>query len=105
MMKVKKYQAADMKNAVAQIVGELGKDAPINEGFPVTFLGHAKFIFAGPVIILSLVIGTILAIAFLPKQHRRFLLCWIVLLLVFYLNPLAASILIEHISDRYRSFC
>ncbi len=79
-------------------VSQLGSDTTINRGWPVTFLGQARFVLGGPAVTLSMVMGTILAIGLLKNRDRRFLVIWLVLMLVLYLNPIIAPFIIEHIT-------
>jgi hypothetical protein len=76
---------------------QINSDNPINEHWALTFLPHAEHIFKGPVVILFLVAGTILAVAFLQKRHRRFLIAWFTLLVLCYLNPIATPFMIKHV--------
>jgi len=78
---------------------QVGKDSIVHRGFPITFLGHFKLVLYGPTVGLFLVFGTILAIVFAQTRHRRFLITWIVLLIVCYLNPLVSPILIKYVTS------
>jgi hypothetical protein len=78
---------------------QLGSDKAINEGWPMDFMGHAKFVFDGPVVLSFLVVGTILGVVLVGKRDRRFLVAWIVSAVVCYLNPIISPIIIEHVTS------
>jgi hypothetical protein len=77
----------------------LNEEAPINTGAPTTFVGNIELVLAGPATILFLIAGTILSVAFIQKRDRRFLMIWIVLLVVCYLNPLISPVMIKYITS------
>jgi hypothetical protein len=64
---------------------------------PVTFLGHAKIIF-GPAMLVFWVVGSILALLLIRKNDRRFLLTWIIMAIVCYLNPVVSPILMKYVT-------
>jgi len=78
---------------------QLGIDKPINRGWPTTFLGSAKLVLNGPVVILFLIAGTISAIVLVQKRERRFLITWDVLVIVLYLNPLVSPFVIKYVTS------
>jgi len=78
---------------------QLGSDKAINEGWPRDFMGHAKFVFDGPVVLSFLVVGSILGVVLVGRRDRRFLVAWTVLAVVCYLNPIISPIIIEHVTS------
>jgi hypothetical protein len=54
-----------------------------------------KNVLGGPVVIAFLAAGIILAIALLQKRQRRFLVTWLALLFLLYLNPLVGPIVMK----------
>ena len=80
--------------------GQLGTENPLNPDWPATFLGHTKFVFGGPVAVLFLMTGTILAVTLTQERHCRMLAVWILLLIAFYLNPLLSPIMIKYVTSQ-----
>jgi hypothetical protein len=71
-------------------------NVPSAKYFPADFLGQAEYVF-GPATVLTLVASSILAVIFIQKYDRYFLMVWILLLVIFFLNPLAVRLLIKHV--------
>jgi hypothetical protein len=71
-------------------------DVPSTKYYPANFLGHAEYVF-GPAAVVTLVISSILAGLFIKKYDRYFLILWILLLVIFFLNPFAARLLIKRV--------
>ncbi len=71
----------------------------VHAGQRDTFAGHARYVLMGPVTNTFLVVGTVFALCFLKKSNRRFLLLWIVLLILLYLNPLSAAFLMKYVTS------
>jgi hypothetical protein len=80
--------------------GQLGTENPLNPGWPATFLGHAEFVFGGPVVMLFLMTGTILAITLTQEKHCRMLVVWILSVIALYLNPLLSPIMIKYVTSQ-----
>jgi len=73
----------------------LNSDNPIYRDRLTTYLANVKNVIGGPVVIIFLAAGTILAIWLLQKRQRRFLVAWLGLLFLLYLNPLAGPIVMK----------
>lgn len=78
-------------------LNQVCKDSIINRRFPVTFLGHFKYVF-GPVALAFFIIATIGAIILVRRRERGFLIIWILLVTACCLNPLAAPFLVKYIT-------
>lgn len=79
-------------------LGQLGSDKAINQGWPKTFWGQADRVLNGPVVIGFLVLGTIVAVIYTQKRNRRFLVIWIISLLVCYLNPFVSGFVVKYVT-------
>ena len=90
------YPALYAASMLLLSMGRVGSDKAANRNWPTTFVGHFEFVH-GPVVIGFLVLGTIAAVIYTQKRNRRFLIIWIVSLLVCYLNPLIAPLMIKYI--------
>jgi hypothetical protein len=73
----------------------LNSDNPVYRYRLTTYLANVKNVLGGPVVIAFLAAGTILAIALLQKRQRRFLVTWLALLFLLYLNPLVGPIVMK----------
>ncbi|MHC4728510.1 MAG: DUF6077 domain-containing protein [Planctomycetota bacterium] len=74
----------------------LNSDNPIYRHHRLTtYIANVKNVFGGPVVIILVAAGTILAISLLQKRQRRFLVAWLVLLFLLYLNPLVGPIVMK----------
>jgi len=73
----------------------LDSDNPIYRYRLTTYLENVKNVLGGPVVIIFLAAGTILAISLLQKRHRRFIVTWLALLFLLYLNPLVGPIVMK----------
>ena len=93
------YPALYAGSFILHSTGQVGTNNPMNIYCPDNFLGHARYVF-GPVAILFLVIGAILAIVFIQKLQRRFLLTWILLLFLCFLNPLVSPIMMRYVASQ-----
>ncbi len=80
--------------------GDVSGDSVVNQPWPVTFFGQAELVFAGPVVALFLIFGTISAIVLVQKRERRFLITWAVLVVVLYLNPLVSPFIIKYATSQ-----
>lgn len=78
-------------------LNQVSKDSIINRRFPVTFLGHFKYVF-GPVALAFFIIATIGAIILVRRRERGFLIIWILLVTACCLNPLVAPFFIKYIT-------
>jgi hypothetical protein len=79
----------------------LGLESAVNAGFPKDFAGHVRLMVdpARPVW-LALVLGAALVFfRFARRDARWFVACWGALVVALFLNPLAASFLIEHVTS------
>lgn len=78
----------------------VGENSPVNEDFPVTFLGHAGFFFekSGPATPLVLMGSTILTILMTSGMVRKFILAWIAASIVLFLNPIIAPFIIKYLT-------
>jgi len=79
--------------------GDVSGDSVVNQPFPVSFFEHAKAVFGGPVVGCFFIIGTISAIVLLQKKERCFLVTWILLVIVLYLNPLVSPFVIKYVTS------
>lgn len=77
---------------------QLGGESIAHETLPTTYLGNAERVLGGPVVIPFLIIGIVLTMVFLRGRGRRFLVIWIVLLFVSFLNPFAKTFITKHIT-------
>ena len=73
----------------------LNSDNPIYRHRLTTYLANVKNVLGGPVVIIFLAAGTILAISLLQKRHRRLIVTWLALLFLLYLNPLVGPIVMK----------
>ena len=80
---------------------DLGVNSPINQDFPATFEGQWSLIFNqnNPRTLQILLISTALSLIFLRRNSRRFLITWIVAVILIFLNPLTAPLLITYITS------
>jgi hypothetical protein len=72
---------------------------PIYETQRYTFAGHAAYVLKGPVTNTLIIGGTVMSVLLLRKENRRFIIAWICLLIVLYLNPLSARFLTRHVTS------
>lgn len=79
---------------------DVSGDSVVNQPWPVTFFGHAELVFDGPVVTSFFIIGTISAIVLLQKRERWFLITWVVLIIVLYLNPVVTPFIIKYVSSQ-----
>jgi hypothetical protein len=79
---------------------DLSANSPVNEDFPVTFLGHAAFFLeeSGPATPLVLIGSTVLAMLMTSGIVRKFILAWIAATLVLFLNPIVSPFLIKYLT-------
>jgi hypothetical protein len=87
--------------AASFLLGSLhvaGPHASLNHPWADSFLGQAQYVF-GLWTILFLVTAVILAIILLPKRHRCFLIAWILLLSVCFLNPWVAPLIMRYVTS------
>lgn len=79
----------------------LGSGDPINEGWPLSFLGQAAFVFSpSPPATLGLMTTSIcVSLILLRGWQIRFLAAWLLGALIVYLNPIVAPFLIEHVTS------
>lgn len=73
----------------------LKSDNPIYRHRLTTYLANVKNVLGGPVVIILVAAGTTLAILLLQKRQRRFLVAWLGLLFLLYLNPLVGPIVMK----------
>ncbi len=73
----------------------LNSNNPIYRHRLTTYLANVKNVLGGSVVIIFLAAGTILAISLLQKRHRRFIVAWLALLFLLYLNPLVGPIVMK----------
>ncbi|MHC5060558.1 MAG: DUF6077 domain-containing protein [Planctomycetota bacterium] len=73
----------------------LNSDNPIYRHRLTTYLANVKNVLDGPVVIAFLTVGTILAVALLQKRQRRFLVAWLGLVFLLYLNPFVGPIVMN----------
>lgn len=78
-------------------LNQVCKDSIINRRFPLTFVGHFKYVF-GPVALAFFIIATIGAIILVRRRERGFLIIWILLLTACCFNPLVAPFLVKYIT-------
>jgi len=80
---------------------ELGPDSPVNQGFPPTFFGQLQLVIdpAQPVTAVAVLASTVGALVLASTATRRFLAIWIASLVLLYLNPFVAPLLIEHVAS------
>jgi hypothetical protein len=86
--------------SVMNLHSTLGENSAINEDFPVTFLGHAGFLFekSGPATPLVLIGSTAGAILLASGPGRRFVIAWILAVIVLFLNPIVAPYIIKYLT-------
>jgi len=79
---------------------DVSANSPVNEDFPVTFLGHAGFFFekSGPATPLVLLGATVLGLLMTSGKTRRFLLAWIGTALILFLNPIVSPYIIKYLT-------
>jgi hypothetical protein len=93
------YPAIYAATIVLFSMGDVGTESALNKRWPLTFFGHAKFVWTDPTAIILLLIGTITAIRFLKSDNRRFLVIWLVAIAVMFLNPLVAPYVIKYVTS------
>jgi len=83
------------------VVTQLGVDSPHNAGWPITFWGHLNFMIdkARPVTPIVFILSTIGAVIFTSGKQRRFLVAWMVALIVLFLNPIIAPLVIRYLTS------
>jgi hypothetical protein len=79
---------------------DVSANSPVNEDFPITFLGHAGFFLekSGPATPLALVASTVLSILLTSGMVRKFILAWIAATVVLLLNPIVSPFLIKYLT-------
>jgi len=77
---------------------QLGGESIVHNEWLSMTPSNARSVFGGPVVVLFLVIGTALTIVFLQGRGRRFLVIWIVLLFVSFLNPFLKTFITKYIT-------
>lgn len=79
---------------------DLGMNSPVNQSFPKTFKGHWLLMFNPnkPRSLQILIISTISSIFFLKGIKRRFLIGWIFSVILIFLNPITAPVIIKYIT-------
>jgi len=80
---------------------DLGTNSPVNQNFPTTFEGHWSLMFNqnNPRTLQILVISTAISIFSLKGRSRRFLIIWILAVILIFLNPFIAPLLITYITS------
>lgn len=78
----------------------VGANSPVNEDFPVTFLGHAEFFLekTGPATPLALIGSTVMALMMTSGNTRKFIVAWIAASIVLFLNPIVAPFVIKYLT-------
>ena len=79
---------------------DYGSSSHVNKIWPITFLGHA-FLMLNPKLPLTpvfVVVTTVLCLYLTSGGHRRFMITWIVLITLFFLNPVVAQPLIKYVT-------
>ncbi len=86
--------------SVMNLHSTLGENSAVNEDFPITFLGHAGFLFekSGPATPLALVGSTVVAILLASGPGRKFVIAWILAVIVLFLNPIVAPYVIKYLT-------
>ena len=86
--------------SVMNLRSTLGENSAVNEDFPVTFRGHAGFLFekSGPATPLAMVGSTVVAILLTSGTGRKFVIAWILALVVLFLNPIVAPYVIKYLT-------
>lgn len=81
-------------------IQSIGANSPVNEDFPVTFWGHAGFLFekSGPATPIALIGSTIVALLMTSGTTRKFILAWIAASIVLFLNPIVAPFVIKYLT-------
>ena len=79
---------------------DVSENSPVNEDFPVTFLGHAGFFFekSGPATLLAFAGATVAALLMTSGRIRKFIFVWITATAVLFLNPIVAPFLIKYLT-------
>lgn len=80
---------------------DLGVDSPVNSGWPTSFWGHLNFMInpSTPITPIVVVLSTIGALLFTSNKQRKFLIAWIAAIIVLFLNPLIAPIIIRYLTS------
>lgn len=80
---------------------DLGINSPVNQDFPATFEGQWSLIFNqnNPRTLQILLISTVLSLLFLRRNSRRFLITWIFAVILIFLNPITAPLLITYVTS------
>lgn len=75
-------------------------NSPVNEDFPVTFLGHAEFFLekTGPATPLALIGSTVMALLMTSGNTRKFIVAWIAASIALFLNPIVAPFVIKYLT-------
>lgn len=95
------YLALYAASVIYLSFGELIIKNPLRQDRPDTISAHAKLVFGTSGLTASfLVVATVVAVIFLKKRDRRFLLAWIISLVVFFLNPFVAPFVIKHVTSQ-----
>ncbi|MEO8992831.1 MAG: hypothetical protein ABI284_05720 [Nitrosospira sp.] len=81
-------------------IQSVSASSPVNEDFPVTFLGHAGFFFekSGPATPIALIGSTMSALLLTSGIVRKFILAWIAASIVLFLNPIVAPFVIKYLT-------
>jgi len=79
----------------------LNMKSPANWGWPKDFWGHLYFFInpQDPVTPIAVIVFSIACIFLVPKHQRKFLLIWIASLVVLFLNPLVAPLIIKYMTS------
>jgi len=80
---------------------DIDNTSPANRGWPTTFLGHAEFFINHHMPLTPLLTfgSTFLIFLLLRGERRKFLVTWVVVSIVVFLNPISSSFLIENVTS------
>lgn len=78
---------------------QLGADSPIHLIKSLDFVSHARQVVEGPVILSTIIVGTLAAVLALRANERKLIIAWIVSVVVLCLNPLTAPFVIKHVTS------
>jgi len=82
-------------------LSQIGGVNPAENSWPAnTFLEHVKFVLDGKIVLFLLISTTSSALLFVQKRDRRFLVIWIVSLIVLFLNPVVAPFIIKYVTTK-----
>jgi Family of unknown function (DUF6077) len=79
----------------------LGLESAVNAGFPKDYVGHLRLMIRpeSPVWLVLALGAAIVFFRLARREARVFVACWGIAVVVLFLNPLAASLLIEHVTS------